>query len=70
MNTRGAIVRALRGPVMLIAIGTLFTLDHFGPYHFGRTWPLLLIVFGALKLLEKLVGEREQPQGSTTGGML
>ncbi len=64
----GAFIRAIRGPVMLVVIGVLFSLDHFGPYHFGRTWPLLLIVFGALKLLEKLAGDGGAPQGAPSGG--
>lgn len=42
---------AIRGPITLITIGTLFALDHFTPYPFWRTWPVLLIVFGALSLL-------------------
>lgn len=68
---KAAFVRAIRGPVLLIAIGTLFTLDHFGPYHFGRTWPMLLIVFGALKLLEKIAGDGGgQPHGAPAGGPL
>jgi hypothetical protein len=42
---------AIRGPVTLITIGTLFAFDHFTPYGFSRTWPVLLIVFGVLSLL-------------------
>ena len=42
---------AIRGPVTLITIGTLFAIDHFTPYGFDRTWPILLIVFGVLSLL-------------------
>jgi len=42
---------AIRGPVTLITIGTLFALDHLTPYGFERTWPVLLIVFGAMSLL-------------------
>lgn len=69
--TTAAIIRAIRGPIMLITIGTLFTLDHFGPYHFGRTWPMLLIVFGALKLAEKVAGDGGgQQHGTPAGGAL
>jgi uncharacterized protein YaaW (UPF0174 family) len=44
---------AIRGPVILILLGVLLTIDHFGPYGFGRTWPALLIVFGLFKLFER-----------------
>jgi hypothetical protein len=52
------LVQAIRGPIMLILLGTLVAMDYFGVYGFSRTWPLLIIAFGFLKLLEKLV---EQP---------
>jgi len=42
---------AIRGPITLITIGTLFAMDHFTPYGFERTWPALLIVFGVMSLL-------------------
>jgi hypothetical protein len=51
---------AIRGPVMLIVIGSLFALDHMGSVGFDRTWPLLIIVFGVLKLLER-TGAPTQP---------
>lgn len=38
---------------MLIAVGLLFVLDHFGQMGFSRTWPVLIIIFGVLKLLER-----------------
>ena len=44
-------IRSLRGPVVLITVGTLFALQNFTPYDFGQTWPVLLIVFGLLSLL-------------------
>jgi hypothetical protein len=37
---------------MLIALGTLVEIDYLGVYGFWRTWPLLVIIFGLLKLLE------------------
>jgi hypothetical protein len=48
-----ALLRAVRGPV-LITLGVLFTVDYFYGYPFHRTWPVLLIVFGILKLLERM----------------
>jgi hypothetical protein len=44
---------AVRGPVMLITLGVLLSIDHFGNVSFARTWPVLLIVFGLFKLLER-----------------
>ena len=38
--------RAVTGPLLLIATGVLFTIDHFGPLRFSQTWPSLLILFG------------------------
>jgi hypothetical protein len=48
----GNFVQAIRGPIMLITLGTLVAIDYAGVYEFWRTWPLLIIVFGLLKLLE------------------
>ena len=56
--TRPSLAQALRGPIMLIAAGTLFAFDHFTPYGIGRTWPVLLIVFGLLALLAREGGKR------------
>ena len=39
---------------MLITLGTLVAMDYLEGIGFARTWPILLIVFGMLKLLEKL----------------
>ncbi|MDX1982424.1 MAG: DUF5668 domain-containing protein [Bryobacteraceae bacterium] len=47
-----SLAQAVRGPVLLITLGVLFSIDHFGPYGFSRTWPVLLIVVGLLKLWE------------------
>jgi uncharacterized protein YaaW (UPF0174 family) len=44
---------AVRGPIMLITLGVLLSIDHFGSISFGRTWPVLLIVFGLFKLMER-----------------
>jgi hypothetical protein len=38
---------------MLITLGVLLSIDHFGSVGFSRTWPVLLIVFGLFKLLER-----------------
>jgi len=38
---------------MLIVLGSLVAIDNAGIYGFWRTWPILIIVFGLLKLLER-----------------
>jgi hypothetical protein len=55
------LVRAARGPVLLMILGTLFAIDHFGPYPFERTWPVLFIVLGVWKLLEHVLGRSATP---------
>jgi LiaI-LiaF-like transmembrane region len=54
MNDHSAFIRAIRGPVLLILLGGLFALDSFNGISFGRTWPVLLIVFGLLKAMERM----------------
>ncbi len=44
-------VDAIRGPVMLIALGVLLAADQLERVSIDRTWPALLILFGILKLL-------------------
>jgi hypothetical protein len=44
------LLRAIKGPVMMITVGVLFALDNFTPFSFGRTWPVLLMVAGILSL--------------------
>lgn len=39
------------GPVVLITLGILFLLADVSGYPFWRTWPVLLIVIGAIKLV-------------------
>jgi len=62
------LVQAIRGPIMLIALGTLVAMDYFGIYGFGRTWPILIILFGVLKLLEKVVAKPVIQDLGPTGG--
>ena len=52
------LMRAVRGPVMLIAIGVLFALDHLTQFSIGRTWPAILIVLGLLSLGEHLTAPK------------
>ncbi len=59
--SRYIFIRRLRGPAILLLIGTLALLHQMGiiPY-FGRLlWPLLLILLGVLLLAERLALEVE-----------
>lgn len=57
------LVRAVRGPVMLMTVGGLAAMDHFGPYGFRQTWPVLFIIFGVMKLLEIALRPASVPPG-------
>jgi hypothetical protein len=48
------LVRAVRGPVVLMTVGGLFAASQMGGYGFQQTWPTILIVIGVLKLFEHL----------------
>jgi len=51
MNEQSQIlVRAVRGPVILITVGVLFAFDKFTEFRFSQSWPVLLIVLGLLRL--------------------
>ena len=54
-STLFAVVRAARGPVVLITLGILFAMDQMQGTGFRRTWPVLFIVFGVMKLVERLL---------------
>jgi len=54
------LIRAIRGPIMLITIGTLFALDHLTEFTIGRTWPTVLIVLGLLSLGDRFGGPGTQ----------
>ncbi len=60
-NNRLAFVQAIRGPILLIALGVLFIVDHAGGLPFHQTWPVLIILFGLLKLLERAVIRQPAP---------
>ena len=46
--------QAIRGPILLIVLGILFALHQAGTVSVTRTWPLLIIVIGLLKLAERM----------------
>lgn len=49
------VIGGMRGPLVLITLGVLFLVDrwHWG-YTFGQLFPLLMIVFGVMKVAEAL----------------
>lgn len=54
--TRGSLyAQAIRGPVVLMTVGALFALHQSAGISFGRTWPLIIIVFGLVKLFERML---------------
>ena len=46
--------RRLMGPAMLMTVGVLFLLEnlHVANLGFHRTWPVILLVIGGVKLLQ------------------
>ena len=44
--------RGLMGPAVLITLGTLFLLEQLDVLHFHKTWPLLLVVIGLVKVVQ------------------
>jgi Domain of unknown function (DUF5668)/B-box zinc finger len=42
----------LMGPAMLVTVGVLFLLENLGALGLGRTWPVILLVVGGVKLLQ------------------
>ena len=55
MNNRTVLyAQAVRGPILLITVGVLFAIQQAGLLPISRTWPLFIIVFGVMKLVERL----------------
>jgi DUF4097 and DUF4098 domain-containing protein YvlB len=55
--------RSIAGPMILIVIGLVFLLRNFGIrlpiwHFFGRWWPLLLILWGVIALIEHTASQR------------
>jgi Domain of unknown function (DUF5668) len=62
--------RRITGPVMLITIGALWLLSTLDtPLGFGRTWPVILLVLGILKLVQRS-GMDGVPPSPASGGVL
>lgn len=54
-NRRALFAQAIRGPILLITIGILFAIHQAGVLPIYRSWPLILIVIGLMKLIERTV---------------
>src|SRR5277367_1889325 len=70
--------RSFSGPIVLIAIGTVFLLGTMGvlDWHnlghwFAHYWPVLLIISGVIKLIEYQQAQRQgtRPSGLGAGGI-
>jgi cell shape-determining protein MreD len=61
-------LHGLMGPAILITIGVLFLIQQFSNrFSFGELWPVILIVIGAVKLLEataSTAGHVEKEKGA------
>jgi len=44
--------RRIMGPAILLTVGVLFLLENLNVANFGRTWPVILLVIGAVKLAQ------------------
>ena len=55
-NCRRCMIRSLMGPAVIITVGVLFLLDQVrgGYFSFGNTFPVILIVIGAISLASNL----------------
>jgi len=65
--------RSLAGPLILIVIGTLFLLRNFGVHlpvwhFFGRFWPVLIILWGVIALIEQFTALKYGYQTRSLGG--
>ena len=54
MNTAGDLIRAVRGPLLLIILGGLMAMARYQGISITKTWPVLLIALGLLKLFERM----------------
>jgi len=71
--------RSLAGPVVLIILGVIFLLGNLGyvawgrlGYLFARYWPVLIILWGLIKLVEHYDAQRRgyRPRGFGFGGVM
>ena len=55
-NCRRCTIRSLMGPAVVITVGVLFLLDQMRGefFSFSNTWPVILLVIGAVQLASAL----------------
>ncbi|MFN0102550.1 MAG: hypothetical protein ACKV2U_10725 [Bryobacteraceae bacterium] len=71
MNSNALLLRALRGPLTLILVGSLFVIDHNGVIGFTKTWPIIIIFLGLIRLAERaLTASQTPPPPYSQGGAL
>ena len=60
--------RSISGPALLVTFGTLFLIQNLHGPDFGHTWPVVLLVAGVIKLMERgyLGGPPAPPMGPPT----
>jgi len=63
-----SLIEAIRGPVLLVALGMILAADQLDRADLSRTWPILLILFGVLKLAEHLAAGVRRDRVDATGG--
>jgi Domain of unknown function (DUF5668) len=54
-------IRALFGPIMIIAVGVVFMVAQYSRFSFSELWPILLIVAGILKVAENMAPRDGHP---------
>ena len=55
-NCQRCMIRGFMGPALVVTVGVLFLLSEIrgGYFDFWRTWPVILIVLGAISLASAL----------------
>ena len=64
----GSVIEAVRGPLMLIALGAVLAADQLDRMDLSRSWPILLILFGLLKLGEHLTSGARRREADVERG--
>lgn len=68
MNSNALLLRALAGPLTLILVGLLFVIDHAGVISVSKTWPVIIIFSGLIRLAERAF-PAEPPPFNPQGGV-
>ena len=68
-NTLAKLIRASRGPVLLMTLGALLAVHQFAHIGFDQTFPVLIIVFGMMWLLERMAPRTAVQTGANVQSM-